>query len=88
MKDYKKEKAERLLSYHERQRREHIKAEERLGKREDEFYKWIEETKFDEFGTYKDRYEDDLAEVATIALVKNRPVPRGGRKIKLNASER
>jgi hypothetical protein len=35
-----------------------------------------------------DRYEDDLAEVATIALVKNRPVPRGGRKIKLNASER
>ena len=34
-----------------------------------------------------DRYEDDLAEVATIALVKNRPVPRGGRKIKLNASE-
>ena len=35
-----------------------------------------------------DRYEDDLAEVATVALVKNRPVPRGGRKIKLNASER
>ena len=35
-----------------------------------------------------DKYEDDLAEVATISLLKNRPVPRGGRKIKLNASER
>ena len=35
-----------------------------------------------------EKYEEDLAEVATISLLKNRPVPRGGKKIKLNASER
>jgi len=48
------------MTYHEKRRQEMIEAEERLGNREGTFYDWVEETKFDEWSTIKDRAEDDL----------------------------
>ena len=45
---------------HSKRFEEHVEAEEKLGNKIDEFYAWVEKEKFDEFATYKDRYEADL----------------------------
>lgn len=51
------------MTYHEEKRQKMIEACKRLndaGHNEDQIYDWVQDKKFDEFATIKDRYEEDL----------------------------